>query len=144
MKLEGWIFGICAIFFLLVTPAYWLVTDSGTHCGGNAHCGDWTGTSALAMTTLLAAMVTLYLGLHARRMDARPEDRKEGEIAEGAGELGFFPPYSWWPLWCALALGTIVFALAMTAWWLFIIGVVVGAVTLSGLVFEYYRGEHAH
>ena len=25
---------------------------------------------------------------------------KEGEIADGAGELGFFPPYSWWPLWC--------------------------------------------
>ena len=47
-------------------------------------------------------MVTLYLGFHAARMDPRPEDRKDGEIADGAGELGFFPPYSWWPLWCAL------------------------------------------
>ena len=37
-------------------------------------------------------------------MDPRPEDRKDGEIADGAGELGFFPPYSWWPLWCALTL----------------------------------------
>ena len=74
---------------MLVSPAYWFITD------------DWTGTSALTMTTLLAGMVTLYLGFHAAKMDPRPEDRKDGEIADGAGELGFFPPYSWWPLWCA-------------------------------------------
>ena len=55
-------------------------------------------------------------------MDPRPEDRKDGEIADGAGELGFFPPYSWWPLWCAMALGTMVFGTAMGAWWLLIIG----------------------
>ena len=150
MKVESWIFGLTTIFLILVTPAYWLVTDAGSHCGhvadagGSFHCGDWTGTSALIMTTLLCAMITLYLGFHARRMDARPEDRKTGEIAEGAGELGFFPPYSWWPLWCACALAVIVFALAMKAWWLVVIGFVIGAVTLSGPVFEYYRGEHAH
>jgi hypothetical protein len=32
----------------------------------------------------------------------------------------------------------------MDAWWLFIIGGVLGMVTLCGWVFEYYRGEHAH
>lgn len=138
MKAEAWIFAACTVFLVLVTPAYWLVTSAG------AHGGDWTGTSALTMTTLLTAMLTLYLGFHARRMDPRPEDRKEAEIADGAGELGFFPPYSWWPLWCALTLATMVFALAMAAWWLVIIGGVLGAVALCGLVFEYYRGEHAH
>jgi hypothetical protein len=138
MKSEAWIFGACTIFLVAVTPAYWLITAA------SEHGGDWTGTSALAMTTLLTAMVTLYLGFHARRMDPRPEDRKEAEIADGAGELGFFPPYSWWPLWCALTLGTMVFGLAMAAWWLVIIGGVLGALALSGLIFEYYRGEHAH
>ena len=88
MKHEAWIFGLSTIFFVIVSPAYWLIT------------GDWTGTSALVMTTLLVAMITLYLGFHAARMDPRPEDRKNAEIADGAGELGFFPPYSWWPLWC--------------------------------------------
>ena len=132
MKNEAWLFVICTVFLVLVTPAYWLIT------------GDWTGTSALTMTTLLTLMVSLYLGVHAARMDPRPEDRKDGEIADGAGELGFFPPYSWWPLWCAMALGTVVFATAMAAWWLFIIGGVIGMVTLSGWIFEYYRGEHAH
>jgi hypothetical protein len=138
MKAEAWIFAICTVFLVLVTPAYWFITD------GSQHGPDWTGTSALTMTTLLTAMVTLYLGFHARKMDPRPEDRKDGEIADGAGELGFFPPYSWWPLWCGLTLAVIVFGIAAAAWWLFIIGALLGAIALSGLVFEYYRGEHAH
>ncbi len=132
MKVEAWIFAITTAFFVVVSPAYWLVS------------GDWTGTSALVMTTLLAAMVTLYLGFHAAKMEPRPEDRKDGEIADGAGELGFFPPYSWWPLWCAATLGGIVYGVAIGAWWLVIIGFGVGAVTLAGWIFEYYRGEFAH
>lgn len=138
MKIEAWIFGVTTIFLVLVSPAYWFITDAGDSGA------DWTGTSALVMTTLLCAMVTLYLGFHAGRMDARPEDRKDGEIAEGAGELGFFPPYSWWPLWCAATLGVIVFSVAVLAWWLMIIGIVLGALALSGWIFEYYRGEYAH
>jgi hypothetical protein len=30
------------------------------------------------------------------------------------------------------------------AWWLFIIGVALGAMAVVGLIFEYYRGEFAH
>ncbi len=138
MKAEAWLFGACTVFFVLVTPSYWFLTAAGDSGA------DWTGTSALTMTTLLAAMCTVYLGFHAKKMDPRPEDRKDGEIADGAGELGFFPPYSWWPLWCGLTLAVIVFGVAMGAWWLFIIGCVLGTLALSGLVFEYYRGEHAH
>ena len=130
MKTEAWIFAITTAFFVVVSPAYWLIA------------GDWTGTSALVMTTLLAAMVTLYLGFHASKMEPRPEDRKDAEI--GAGELGFFPPYSWWPLWCAAALAVIVYGVAMGAWWLVVIGFGLGGLALSGFVFEYYRGEHAH
>ncbi|MDP3968959.1 MAG: cytochrome c oxidase subunit 4 [Nocardioides sp.] len=131
MKAETWIFVVCTIFFVLVTPAYWFMS------------GDWTGTSALTMTALLTAMVSLYLGFHAAKMEPRPEDRKDGEIADGAGELGFFPPYSWWPLWCALCVAVLALGVVF-GWWLFIIGMGLGAVALSGFVFEYYRGEHAH
>ena len=38
----------------------------------------------------------------------------------------------------------IVYATAIAAWWLVIIGFGLGALALSGWVFEYYRGEHAH
>ena len=121
MKAEAWIFGMTTAFFVLVSPAYWFITY------------DWTGTSALTMTTLLAGMVTLYLGFHAAKMDPRPEDRKDGEIADGAGELGFFPPYSWWPMWCALTLAVIVYGTALGAWWLIIIGGALGALALQRL-----------
>ena len=131
MKIEAWVFGINAVFFALVTPSYWFFS------------GDITGTSALVMATLLAALVTFYIGFHANKMDARPEDRKEAEVVEGAGELGFFPPYSWWPLWCAMSLGTCVLGVVF-GWWLLLIGVGAGSIALNGWVFEYYRGEHAH
>ena len=71
MKAEAWIFGVTTAFLVLVAPAYWLVTDSD----GNANVGgggDWTGTSALAMTGLLTLMVTLYLGFHAKKMERAP------------------------------------------------------------------------
>ncbi len=139
MKVETWVFGLTTAFFVLVTPLYWFATSANLPQGG-----DWTGTVALAMTMLLALMVTLYLGFHARKMDARPEDRADAEVVDGAGELGFFPPYSWWPLWCGLTLALCAFAVAMQAWWLFIIGAGLGFVALTGLVFEYYHGEHAH
>lgn len=132
MKAETLIFLITTIFFALVTPAYWFIA------------GDPTGTAALTMTTLLAGMVAGYLGFHASKMDPRPEDRKDGDIADGAGELGFFPPYSWWPLWCAATAAVIVYGIALSAWWLSIIGFGLGVIALSGWIFEYYRGEHAH
>jgi hypothetical protein len=121
MKAETWVFALCSIFFVLVAPAYWLIT------------GDPTGTTALVMTFLLTTLISFYLGAHARKMAPRPEDRKDG----------FFPPYSWWPLWCAMCLASMALGVAV-GWWLFIIGGVLGAIALSGLIFEFYRGEHAH
>ncbi len=131
MKVEAWIFGLNAAFFALVTPVYWWLSY------------DPTGTAALVMTFLLTALVTFYLGFHASKMEPRPEDRKTAEIADGAGELGFFPPYSWWPLWCASALAVMVLGVVF-GWWLFIIGLGLGSIALCGWIFEYYVGEHAH
>ncbi len=132
MRAEAWMFAATAMFLTAASPLYWILSE------------DWTGTAMLVMTTLLAGMVALYLGFHASRMDRRPEDRKDAEIADGAGELGFFPPYSWWPLWCGLSLATMVFGTAHAAWWLVLLGGTMGALALAGLVFEYYRGIHAH
>lgn len=133
MKVETWIFGSCAIFFVLVSPAYWFIAE------------DPTGTTALVMTALLSLLITFYLGFHASRMtEVRPEDNKDAEIADGAGELGFFPPYSWWPLWISLCAALLTFGLAVLAWWLVIIAGILGLAAVSGWVFEYYVGEHAH
>lgn len=131
MKAETWTILGCGIFFLVVSPVYWLLTE------------DWTGTTALIMTTLLCLLLGFYLGVVAKQIPARLEDRNDGEIADGAGELGFFPPYSWWPLFAALALAVIVVGVVI-GWWLFIIGCVLMAGMVIGWVFEYYIGVHAH
>jgi hypothetical protein len=131
VKIETLVIGACCLFFAVVTPIYWWVSE------------DVTGTAALVMTTLLAGLLAFFLGVVARQIPERPEDRKEAEVADGAGELGFFPPFSWWPLFCGMALAVCVLGIVF-GWWLFIIGVGVGSITLCGFVFEYYRGYYAH
>jgi hypothetical protein len=131
VKAESWIIVSIAIFCALVAPIYWWVTY------------DPTGTTALVMTTLLCVLLGFYLIVVAKQIPARPEDRVDGDIIDGAGELGFFPPYSWWPLYCSLAFSGIVLGIVF-GWWLFIIGAAFGFFTLVGWIFEYYRGAHAH
>ena len=131
MKVEAWSFGFVAIFIGIVTPVYWLMTE------------EWAGTSALVMTFLLLVLVGFFLAVVTKQIPPRPEDRKDAEIADGAGELGFFPPYSWWPLYCAGALSIIVLGVIF-GWYLVVIGVGIGVITLMGWTYEYYRGYHAH
>jgi hypothetical protein len=133
MKAEAWTFGAMTIFVAVVAPIYWF----------SSH--ELTGFLALVMTSLLSLIVTLYLAVHATRMkQPRPEDNPNAEIAEGAGELGFFPPYSWWPFWGALTLATVVFGIAVHVWVVSILGAGLGFIAAAGWVFEYYRGDHAH
>jgi cytochrome c oxidase subunit IV len=131
MKIEAWIFGSLVIFLAIVTPVYWFMSH------------EITGTAALTLTFFLVLMISLYFALIARRIDSRPEDRKEGEIAEGAGELGFFPPHSKWPLFCAATMVLVALG-PVFGWWLMILGFGVGFVTCSGWIYEYYRGDYAH
>lgn len=131
MKTETWIFGGLAIFFAIVAPVYYFMSK------------DPTGTTALTLAFALVAMLTGYLFLLQRNLPKRPEDRKDGEIVEGAGELGFFPPSSIWPLYCALSAVFVVLS-PVFGWWLLILGFGFGALALCGWIYQYYRGDHAH
>jgi hypothetical protein len=131
VKIEAYVFLALTGFFAVIAPVYWILSR------------DPTGTAALILTFFLALMIAGYLGLIARRLDPRPEDKNLGEIAEGAGELGFFPPQSIWPLYCALTLVLVALA-PIFGWWLLILGAMISFVTLSGWIFEFYRGDHAH
>jgi len=131
VKTEAWVFGALAVFYALVSPVYWVMTH------------EITGTAALILTFFLVLMVGGYLGLVARRIDPRPEDKKVGEIAEGAGELGFFPPQSKWPLFVSLTFVLVCLG-PVFGWWITILGFGFGTITLTGLLYEFYRGDHAH
>lgn len=131
MKVEALFIGVLAVFAGVVAPIYWFMSR------------DWTGTSALVMTALLGGLLAFFLAVLAKQLPPRPEDDKLGDIADGAGELGFFPPFSWWPLAVAAAFAVIALGVAI-GWWLAVIGIGIGAIALAGYVFEYYRGLHAH
>jgi hypothetical protein len=131
VKVEGNIFAGMGIFLVPVTPIYWYYSK------------DWTGTTALVLTFGLCALVGFYLLFTAKRIDVRPEDDPTALIEDGAGELGFFSPHSWWPLLVAGA-GAVATLGIVYGMWLFALAVPMFAYAVWGFVFEYYRGEHAH
>jgi Cytochrome c oxidase subunit IV len=131
MKFEGSLFIGCAIFFGAADIVYWYFSK------------DPTGTTALALSVALAFLTGFYLLFTGRRLPERPEDSPDGEIEQGTGELGFFSPHSWWPLYVGLAAALSALGVAI-GWWLFLIGLLALFLTTIGFVFEYYRGVYAH
>ena len=75
-----------------------------------------------------------------RRIDPRPEDREDAEISDGAGEVGFFSPGSYWPFGVALAALITGVGLVYLQSWLIVVGAVAVLVAVGGLLFEYYTG----
>jgi Cytochrome c oxidase subunit IV len=131
MKVEGWLFLGCGVFFGGLDIVYWYTSH------------EPTGTTALALAVGFALLTGFYLLFTGRRLPFRPEDNPEGEIAEGTGELGFFSPHSWWPLFLGLSCATAALGFAVGLW-LFLIGMLFTVCATIGFVFEYYRGHYAH
>jgi hypothetical protein len=137
MKIEARIFLWTMLFVLVSAGVYGVWTEID---GGRV---EVAGTAALILSGGLLGISGSFFWFVSRRIDARPEDRNDAEIAEGAGELGFFSPGSYWPLGIALA-GTVAgLGLALFQMWLFAIGVVAILFTAGGLLFEYYVGNRA-
>ncbi|MEO3763507.1 MULTISPECIES: cytochrome c oxidase subunit 4 [unclassified Streptomyces] len=127
MKIQGHMFGWLAAFVLVAAIVY----------------GYWSkepvGTTALFLAFGLTAMIGYYLVFTARRVDTGAQDNKEAEVADDAGELGFFSPHSWQPLSLAIG-GALAFLGIVLNWWLLYFSIPVILVGLYGWVFEYYRG----
>jgi hypothetical protein len=101
---------------------------------------EWIGTVALVLSGLLCSMCGGFFWFVARRIDLRPEDREDGEIAEGAGEIGFFSPGSYWPFGLAVAASVAGLGLVFWMWWLIALGLIMVVFGACGLLFEYYSG----
>ena len=112
MKTSWILFVGLAIFYAILTVIYWQVG------------GEPVGITAISLSAGLGNVL--------------PEDNQQGEIADSAGEVGFFSPHSWWPLpvalsACAVGLGLII------GWWLTLIAVGALIISILGLVLEYER-----
>ena len=132
MKVEALIFNIIGAFCIVMAIVY----------------GLWArepiGTTALVLSGGLTFLIGGFFWFVSRRIDARPEDRKDADIADGAGELGFFPAASYWPLGIALSAALMGVALAFFYGWLILIAGAALLITIGGLVFEFYVGQNAH
>ncbi|CCG03017.1 cytochrome c oxidase subunit 4 [Blastococcus saxobsidens] len=131
MKVEALIFNLIAVFCFVSAVVY----------------GFWSmepiGTTALALSGGLTLLIGGFFWFVSRRIDARPEDRKDAEIADGAGELGFFSPASYWPFGLALSVALTGLGVAFWYYWLLLMGAVAVVITVGGLLFEYYVGQNA-
>jgi len=101
---------------------------------------EWIGTVALILSGLLCSMCGGFFWFVARRIDLRPEDREDGEIAEGAGEIGFFSPGSYWPFGLALSATIPGVGLVFWLWWLIALGLILVIFGACGLLFESSSG----
>ncbi len=133
MRIQAYMFYGCGIFFLITDIVYWIIS------------GDWTGTTALAMSVGLAFMIAFYIHFTVSRLEKLkggelPEDDKLGEISDLAGKVGEFSPHSWWPLFVALPCAGLCLGLVF-GWWLALFSVACLILAVIGLVFEYYRGQ---
>jgi hypothetical protein len=131
VKVESLIFGIIAFFCVTAAVVYGLWAK------------EPIGTTALVLSGGLTGLIGGFFWFVSRRIDARPEDRKDAEIADGAGELGFFSPSSYWPFALALSAGMMGLALAFWYSWFIAIAGVALLITIGGLLFEYYVGQNA-
>jgi len=128
VKFQGKLFLWLAVFLLAMAIVY----------------GVWSkeavGTTALFMSFALSIMIGFYLAFTANRADTGAQDREDADVADDAGELGFFAPHSWQPLFLASG-GAIFFLAIIFGWWLAYFAAPIIACALFGWVFEYYRGE---
>ncbi|GAA3746170.1 cytochrome c oxidase subunit 4 [Plantactinospora mayteni] len=134
MKTEWKLFSVVSLFLAIAAVVYGLWT---TAVDGRL---EWIGTVALSLSFLLTAMCGGFFWFVSRRIDPRPEDRADAEISDGAGELGFFSPGSYWPFGLAVAATVAGLGLVFWQWWLIATGMIAVIFGACGLLFEYYSG----
>ncbi|MGW6379574.1 cytochrome c oxidase subunit 4 [Rhodococcus sp. NPDC055112] len=138
MKIEAKLFEILTVFFILVAIVY------GVFTAASRTGVEWAGLTAIVLSAGLTLIVGTYFRFVARRLDTRPEDYDDAEISDGAGDLGFFSPGSFWPILLAFAAAFTAVALAFFQPWLIVVGVALILATAVGLVFEYHVGPEKH
>ncbi len=135
MKVEYRLFLWLAAFFFLAAVIY------GVFAGAD----EPAGVVAIALTGGLSLIVGSFLWFSARRLQQiRPEDNVTAEVSDGAGELGFFSPGSYWPICIAGSAAVFAVGTAFFQVWLMLLTGVFLMMSISGLLFEYHRVPSDH
>ncbi len=137
MRANKNLFWILAVFFALAETTYivWALIYYG-------HV-EWVGTMAIGLSAVLAAFLGFYLGrVYASQGGDLPEDRLDSNIDDGDPEMGFYSPWSWWPILLAGFASIMVLGFAVGIWISFI-GAALTIIAVVGWTYEYYRGYFA-
>jgi hypothetical protein len=132
MKVESRIFEILTVFFFVAGIVYAVVAR------------EPVGIAGLFLTGGLSLIVGTYFRFISRRLEGRPEDNPDGEISDGAGDVGFFSPGSYWPIGLAGSVALVALSLAYMYFWALTISVVILLISIGGLVFEYHIRPSEH
>ena len=139
MRANVILFWILTAFFVLASAIYIFWTWIDDREPGV----EWVGLVALSLCAVLSAFIAFYLGrVHKEQGAELPEDRLDANIDDGDAELGFFSPWSWWPIMLAASAALLFLGLAV-GFWIAFIAVPIGLVSLVGWVYEYSRGNFA-
>jgi hypothetical protein len=126
MKVESRIFEILTVFFFVAAIVYSVLSH------------EVVGMAALFLTGGLALIIGTYFRFVSRRLETRPEDNPDAEVSDGAGDVGFFSPGSYWPIGLAAAAALVGLSLAFFYVWMLVISGVLLIIAVGGLVFEYH------
>jgi hypothetical protein len=127
MKVSWQLFIGLALFYVLMTVIYWQVG------------GEPVGIGGMLLAAALAGMVGFYVWFTQRRIgQILPEDNLTALISDGAGDLGFYSPHSWWPLPVALSMCALTLSLII-GWWLTVISLGALVISIIGMVTEYEK-----
>ena len=127
MKASWKLFGGLSVFYVIMTVIYWQVG------------GEEVGIAGMLLSACLAGMVGFYVWFTQKRIGVTlPEDNLTAEISDGAGELGFYSPHSWWPLPVAASMFAAGLGLII-GWWLTLLAIGSLVISVIGFVTEYEK-----
>lgn len=129
-----WLLGAC---FLFVDGIYLLWSLRADNF-------EVVGLIVLGLSGILCWLVAFYFGrvVHAAGGETWAEDRLDAEIDDGDPEVGFYSPWSWWPILLAGTISIAILGFAISPW-IAMIAFPMLLVAVVGWTFEYYRGNFA-
>jgi len=132
MKVESRIFEIVTVAIFVMGIVYAVLAQ------------EPVGIAGLFLTGGLTLIIGTYFRFVSRRLEERPEDNPEAEVSDGAGDVGFFSPGSYWPLAVAACAALVGISLAFFYIWALVIAGIMLLMAIGGLVFEYHIRPAEH
>ncbi|MGB4713662.1 MAG: cytochrome c oxidase subunit 4 [Pontimonas sp.] len=128
---------VLAFYFFAVATMYtvWSLIDGQSV--------EWAGTLAIGLSGVLTVFIAFFLQIQFKNQGGElPEDRLDADIDDGDPELGFYSPWSWWPIILAAGAAIALLGFAVGIWIAFY-AVPLVLIALVGWTYEYYRGYFA-